>query len=137
MPGLRPLGELEQAVMEELWKARSPQTGRHLHNALSVHRRLAYTTITTVLARLTAKGLVVAYRDERAHRYAPRREHGELVAELMAEALSHATDVAARRSALMRFVASVNPDDASALKCALAQVHAADHPGGGWPSSAC
>lgn len=56
MPGLRPLGELEQAVMEELWKARSPQTGRHLHNALSVHRRLAYTTITTVLARLTAKG---------------------------------------------------------------------------------
>lgn len=105
--------------MEQLWQAQSPQTGRHLHAALSTQRHLAYTTITTVLTRLAAKGLVVAYRDERAHRYAPCRKHCELVAELMADALSQATDIAARRSALERFVESVNTDDASALLRAL------------------
>lgn len=122
MPGLRPLGTLEQAVMEQLWKAPSPQTGRHLHAALCVHRHLAYTTITTVLARLAAKGLVVRYRDERAHRYAPVRERSDLVAELMTDALSQVTNAEARQSALLRFVESVNTDDVSALLRALGGV---------------
>ena len=66
MPGWRPLGDLERAVMEQLWKASEPQTVRSVHAALSAQRHLAYTTIMTVLRRLADKGLVVAYRGERA-----------------------------------------------------------------------
>jgi len=124
MPRWRPLGELERAVMEQLWNASEPQTVRYVHRALSARRTLAYTTIMTVLRRLADKGLVVQYRDERAHRYAPRHGRDELVAELMADALAHAADSASRQAALLHFVEHVGTDDASALRRALASLEA-------------
>ncbi len=53
------LGELERAVMDHLWDSSEPQTVRQVHEALSAHRELAYTTVMTVLQRLAKKQLVV------------------------------------------------------------------------------
>lgn len=122
MPRWRPLGELERAVMEQLWNASEPLTVRRVHQALSARRNLAYTTVMTVLRRLADKGLVVQHRDERAHRYAPRQSRDEMVAGLMVDALAQATDAESRFAALMHFAEHVGPDDACALLHALAEL---------------
>ncbi len=97
---------------------------RHVREALSTHRHLAYTTIMTVLRRLVDKDLVVQRRDERAHRYEPRLGREELVAGLMADGLAHAADSASRQAALTYFVERVSAADASALSRALAELEA-------------
>jgi predicted transcriptional regulator len=116
------LGELERRVMEHLWTASQPQTVRDVHAGVSVRRDLAYTTVMTVLRRLADKELVVQYRDDRAHRYAPACGRDELVAGLMVDALDQVADSGDRRAALVHFVESVGTDDVYALACALADL---------------
>lgn len=118
------LGELEQAVMDRLWSTGEPQTVRQVHEALSEHRDLAYTTVMTVLQRLAKKHLVVQHRDDRAHRYAPTHGRDELVAGLMVDALDQASDTGSRQAALVHFVERVGADEAEALRRALAELEA-------------
>jgi len=121
------LGELERSVMDHLWSADEPQTVRQVHEVLSVHRELAYTTIMTVLQRLAKKNLVVQHRDDRAHRYAPTHGRDELVAGLMVEALDQAADSGSREAALVHFVERVGSDEAAALRRALVELEDAEH----------
>src|SRR6516165_2163581 len=124
MAKLTRLGELERSVMDHLWSSSEPQTVRQVHEALSAHRDLAYTTVMTVLQRLAKKNLVVQHRDDRAHRYAPTRGRDELVAGLMVDALEQAADTGIRRAALVHFVERVGADEAEALRRALAELEA-------------
>lgn len=118
------MGDLERAVMDQLWLAPRPQTVRQVHGELSARRVLAYTTVMTVLRRLADKGLVVRDRHERAHRYSAARSRDELVADLMVDALHDFADSAGRAGALVHFVARVGTDEASALRRALAELEA-------------
>lgn len=124
MPKLTHLGDLERAVMDHLWSASEPQTVRQVHEALSLQRDLAYTTVMTVLQRLAKKHLVSQLRDDRAHRYAPVRGRDELVAGLMVEALDQAADSGDRQAALVHFVERVGIDEADALRRALDELEA-------------
>lgn len=127
------LGELERAVMDCLWVAPEPQTGRQVHGAISAQRDLAYTTIMTVLRRLAAKGLVLQDRDERAHRYTPLHSADELVAGLMVDALDYVADSGSREAALVHFVERVGSAEARALRCALEELDAAPGTRTAWP----
>ncbi len=118
------LGDLEQAVMDQLWSSAQPQTVRQVHEALSVRRDLAYTTVMTVLQRLAKKNLVVQHRDDRAHRYSPAHGRDELVAGLMFDALEQAADSGMKQAALVHFVERVGADEADALRRALAELEA-------------
>lgn len=118
-PNRKPLGQLERRVMEQLWSVSEPQTVREVHTAVSVSRDLAYTTVMTVLRRLADKGLVVALRADRAHRYAAARGRDELVAGLMLDALDQVADSRDRQAALVHFVESVGTEDVHALQRAL------------------
>lgn len=51
------LGELELAVMEALW-ANGPIPGRLIYEQVRKKKKVAYTTVLTVLDRLAKKGLV-------------------------------------------------------------------------------
>lgn len=64
------LGPLERRVMARLWVA-GPQTVGDVLEALneSSERRLAYTTVMTILVRLHDKGLVSRDKDGRHYRY--------------------------------------------------------------------
>ena len=64
------LGPLERRVMARLWAA-GPQTVGDVLEALneSAERRLAYTTVMTILVRLHDKGLVSRDKDGRHYRY--------------------------------------------------------------------
>ncbi len=112
-------GPLERRVMEQLWSDAEPRTVREVHAALSVSRRLAYTTVMTVLHRLAAKGLAVQHRTNRAHRYAAARSRDELVASLMLDALDQVDDPRVRLAVLVHFVESVGMEDLRALHRAL------------------
>jgi len=125
MAKLTGLGALERAVMDHLWAADESQTVRQVHDALAAHRELAYTTVMTVLQRLSRKGLVIQIRDDRAHRYVATSGRDELVAGLMVDALDQAADSGDRRAALMSFVERVGAEEADALRQALAELETA------------
>ncbi|KRF34244.1 hypothetical protein ASG94_16110 [Nocardioides sp. Soil805] len=116
------MGELEQAVMNTLWGLDDEQwaTVREVHESLS-DRRLAYTTVMTVMDRLARKEYVEQQREGRAYRYRPRVSRADLTAELMRETLS---DMAAeeRGSALVSFVADADEADIAALRRALGEL---------------
>lgn len=82
----RPLGELELAVMEVLWR-RSPGTVKDVGQAL-VNRDLAYTTIMTTMDRLFKKGLLRREKQSHAFVYAPTMTRGEYDRRLVAGVLS-------------------------------------------------
>ena len=62
------LGPLESDVMETVWKL-GDTTVRDVHEALSLRRDLAYTTVMTTMARLASKGLLARDTSGLAHRY--------------------------------------------------------------------
>jgi predicted transcriptional regulator len=115
------LGKLERAVMEALWttSADSPETGctaRAIATTLPNH---AYTTVLTVLDRLTRKGLVERLRDGRSHHYRPTGSRESYVAEVMLGALDATTD---REAALVHFAETVSPAQAQVLRDVLGRL---------------
>ena len=123
------LGELERAVMGQLWAAPGPLTVREVHDRLE--RELAYTTVMTVLGRLAKKGVVRQERDGKAYRYAAASTREQLTASLMLDALGDVGDD--RTAALVAFVDRVGPEEAAALRAAL-QTGPAPAPATGMPA---
>lgn len=66
---MRRHGELESTVLHYLSLRRAPAYVRDVHSALQMERPLAYTTVMTVLDRLSRKGLVDRRKEGRAWIY--------------------------------------------------------------------
>lgn len=81
------LGELEGAVMEILWSHRSALSVRDVHEKLWEQRDLAYTTVMTVLDRLSKKGVADRTLDGRAWLYSPAVTRVQLVRSKITELL--------------------------------------------------
>jgi predicted transcriptional regulator len=64
------LGHLEESVMDSLW-SRKEATGKEVLQDLSGRRKVAYTTVLTVLDRLHKKGLVKKERHEGGLLFSP------------------------------------------------------------------
>ena len=94
-------GELEAAIMDEIWASNEPMKVRQVLEALAPHRPLAYTTVQTVMDVLHRKGWLERKKHGRAHLYMPVASRADYVAELMAEALAHTDD---RPAAVLRLV---------------------------------
>lgn len=65
------LGELEQAIMEVLWKRQQEATVREVVSELPRTPPLAYTTVATVMSRLVEKGLLLRARSGKVDLYHP------------------------------------------------------------------
>jgi predicted transcriptional regulator len=113
---LRPFGELEAAIMELLWDADASRLVRDVVSALHPRRRLAYTTVMTVMDNLHRKGWLTRERDGRAWRYSAAVSRQAYAAQLMNDALATSTD---RAGALAQFVEQIDADDTQALAQAL------------------
>jgi len=124
------LGDLERAVMDALWDRAQPATVREVADALAA-RKLAYTTVMTVLDRLTAKGFVTRERVGRAWSYRPAASREAYIAQLMLDALDLA---GSRDAALVRFARSVSGEEAEILRAALSQQAGGEHDGGPRPA---
>lgn len=57
--------------MEVMWRQDEPMSVRAVHNSLQAERSVAYTTVMTVLDRLSKKGVVVRSLEGRAWHYQP------------------------------------------------------------------
>jgi predicted transcriptional regulator len=66
----RPLPELELEVMKILWSLEDATVG-DVQETLEPRRPLAYTTVMTVLDRLTRKHVVTRRKQGRGYRYRP------------------------------------------------------------------
>jgi predicted transcriptional regulator len=124
MPRQSRLGDLERSVMETLWDAGDGWlTVREVHDKIAEGRELAYTTVMTVLDRMTRKDLVEREREGRAWRYRPTQTRGAMTAEVMRQALgefAEETNRSDREAALVAFVGEATAADRQALRDALA-----------------
>jgi predicted transcriptional regulator len=108
------LGELERQVMEVVWGAAGSElTVREVADALPAY---AYTTIATVLSRLSRKGILRRRIDGRAAVFTPLGTQADRAVSAMLEALAASGD---RDAALERFVGAVRVGDAAVLRRAL------------------
>lgn len=124
---LRPLGDLEAVVMDRLWTRGRPATVREVLDDLARDRKLAYTTVMTVMDNLHSKGLLTREADGRAYRYTPARTRSDYTAELIAAVLADSDD---RTVPLLRFVENMTPQEVARLRASLDAVEtSAGQPG--------
>ncbi|MBE0447716.1 MAG: BlaI/MecI/CopY family transcriptional regulator [Actinobacteria bacterium] len=64
------LGDLEADIMELMWQ-RDIASVREIHKALKMDRDIAYTTVMTVMSRLSNKGILQKERDGKHYLYKP------------------------------------------------------------------
>ena len=111
---IAPLGDLERRVMDIVWAAGGSETsGRQVADELPEY---AYTTVATVLDRLTHKGVLRRRMDGRTIRFVPNGSKGAHTAVLMRHALSSDSDPDA---ALVRFAENLSASEAMVLRRAL------------------
>ena len=120
------LGDLERAIMDRLWAIdpvipESAMTVREIHESIAQERDIAYTTVMTVLDRMSKKGLVTRERDGRAWRYLPVSTSEELTAALLRDSLEH-IESSDRRAAMLHFLDAASAEEIDDLKAALAQL---------------
>jgi predicted transcriptional regulator len=109
----RAAGELEQEILAVLARADAPLTPAQVRASLP--DGLAYTTVTTTLSRLTAKGAVV--REEATRGYLYRwADPSALTARQMRQLLEANDD---HRAALVQFVEGLEPADERLLASLL------------------
>jgi predicted transcriptional regulator len=114
--GVRGFGELEAAIMNQVWSAGQPVLVREIHDRLRPERELAYSTVLTVVEILYRKGYLARERDGRAYRYRATASREEYTAGLMSEAFDASAD---RLGTLRRFVARIDPAEAAELRAML------------------
>ena len=102
--------------MQELWTRGHPVTVRDVLDALSPARKLAYTTVMTVMDNLHRKGQLTREMVGRAWLYRPVRTRAEHAAVLLQHVLEEAED---RQEVLMHFVADLDPDSVAQLRSAV------------------
>ncbi len=112
----RQLGELEAEVMDRLWTWQHPATVREVLDDLVPARKLAYTTVMTVMDNLHRKGLLSREQDGRAYRYSPVHTRADHAAELIASAVATSED---RTAPLLRFVEQMDADEVRVLRASL------------------
>ncbi len=110
----RPMGSLEDDVMDYLWALGDPATPSEVRD--TVAPELAYTTVNTVLTRLWEKGRLDRFRQGRSFRYAATSSEAQHRARVMTDELDIAGD---RQAVLSRFVEGLGPDDVGALRSLL------------------
>lgn len=102
-------GELQIEVMRALW--RLGQGGvEDVRQALRPRRRSAYTTVQTVLNRLSERGLLERERQGKAILYTPKISEAGYYSRSVRHTLANASDDA-RRSVLARLVGDMKPEE--------------------------
>ena len=102
--------------MDRLWQWQRPATIREVVADLSSERKLAYTTVQTVMDNLHRKGVVSREPFGRAYRYTPVQDRAQYSAGLIASVLAGSDD---RTVPLLRFVEELTAEELRRLRSAL------------------
>ncbi len=115
---MRSFGELEAAIMDQVWLAGRPILVRDIWAGLRPEREPAYNTVLTVVEILFRKGWLAREKEGRAYRYWATVTREDYTAGLMGEALEASPD---RVAALRSFVARIDQAEALQLRRMLDQ----------------
>lgn len=66
------LGELESEIMEIIWSQKGVISVKEITEILSKRRKLAYTTVMTIMTRLVEKGVLVRRLKGQSYLYKPK-----------------------------------------------------------------
>lgn len=113
---MRKFGDLEAAVMAQLWAHDEARTVRQTLDDLAPERPLAYTTVMTVMDNLHRKGFLTRTQQRRAYLYQPLRSREEHAAALMTEVLDASED---QTTTLLHFVEQMTPTEVRRLRIVL------------------
>ncbi|WP_205346842.1 BlaI/MecI/CopY family transcriptional regulator [Pseudonocardia broussonetiae] len=116
---VRGFGELEAAVMEQIWMSSEGATVPELHERLQAQGDIAYTTVMSVVHNLYRKGRLTRRREGRTHRYRATASRAEHSADLMSVALRSGGDP---HTILTHFVQQMDPADTRRLAELLARM---------------
>jgi predicted transcriptional regulator len=76
------LGELELEVLDVLWE-KKVATVKDILDELALRREIAYTTVMTVMTRLSDKGILKRHQAGRTYVYKPRLSRHEIAHSFM------------------------------------------------------
>jgi BlaI family penicillinase repressor len=85
----------ELALMKIVWRRRTA-TVREVYEDLRETRRIAYTTVMTMMNVLVTKGYVTRTMDDRAFRYRPTQQERTVVTSMVREFVNRVFDGASR-----------------------------------------
>lgn len=85
------LGELEMAVLEHLWLAKSGDA-KAVHHSIGVQRGIAQNTVQSTLERLFRKQLLGREKVSHAYVYSPLVQRGELMTQLIDDVVQTLSD---------------------------------------------
>lgn len=95
----------ELAIMKVVWRLERA-TVRDVHDALNQHRRVAYTTVMTMMGILEEKGYLRKTVADRAHVYRPTKPRHQVVGAMVKDFVDRVFDGAS--SALLVHLARDN-----------------------------
>lgn len=113
---MKQLGRLEAVVMQRLWDWDRPVSVRAVLEDLHKERRIAYTTVMTVLDNLHRKGLVHREKQGRAYVYTPLMSRESHTASMLEDVLAQSPD---RSAALLSFLGQLSAEEQVQLRTAL------------------
>ncbi|MGH4000574.1 MAG: BlaI/MecI/CopY family transcriptional regulator [Pseudonocardiaceae bacterium] len=116
---MKQLGQLEAVIMQRLWDWSRPVSVREVVDDLQLERKIAYTTVMTVMDNLHRKRLVAREKDGRAYRYIAAMSRDDHAAGLLEDVLAQTPD---RSAVLLNFVGHLSPQEQVQLREALSQL---------------
>ncbi len=121
MVTMKHLSELQLLVMRVLWRL-GEATVAEVHQAVLVERKLALTTVGTLLSRLEVSGMVKRRMEDRRHLYSAAVSQDEVRESMLASLLDNLFqgDVTEMFSRLVK-KSQVSPSDLEAIRTLLNQ----------------
>jgi predicted transcriptional regulator len=113
---VRGFGELESAIMDQVWAAPGPVLVREVRDVLDERKPIAYTTVQTVMEILHRKGWLTREKDGRAYRYSAAATREDYAASLIDQVFESGAD---RTATLVKFFEHMDPDEVTELRAAL------------------
>ena len=74
------LGELESKVMEIIWQSKEPISVRKVTDTLQRKRKIAYTTVMTIMVRLVNKGFLIRNLNGQSYLYKSKTTKEQFIA---------------------------------------------------------
>jgi predicted transcriptional regulator len=107
-------GEVQAQIMSAIWRL-DGGTVEHVRSELPPRYRGAYTTVQTVLNRLSERGLLSRHKVGTAIEYRPRISEADYLSRAVARTLAGASSDA-RRTVLARLIADLNLAELEAVQ---------------------
>jgi len=89
------LTDLELEIMKVIWR-RGSATVREVYEELLQHRKIAYTTVMTMMGILERKGRVIKQENNRAYIYSPAEPPADVVGSMVQDFLKRVFDGSAK-----------------------------------------